>query len=340
MNCKYKDVKFLLIKILDKLGAPREISEKVINSLILNDSAGYKSHGIRRIISYAKDARNGNLDVNAVPIINKVSNGVINIDGKNSFGLLVVEEIIKQLSESSKSHALSAITVTNSHHIGRLNTIGSTLAGYPNNLFVIGFCNYLGGGARVAPPGIKSQARLSTNPILLAFPVASENPFVLDMSTSIVSEGTIGYVKECSGVLNSGVLLDHEELPTLDPQKLYKEPPEATLAPLGYPWASHKGYGIAVFTEAIVGILGNAGNICKPIGNGNGLFVIALNPGYFNDNNSGEWGEKIVRSCYEEQRTKSDYRYPGNQNSKKIDEILGEDIVISESIYRELKSLG
>lgn len=309
-----EEIQTLLESIFKKYGASQMISEKMAKKLVENEIDGYPSHGIRRIFSYIEDIKNQRLRVNAVPSVKKVTESIIQIDGAYSFGVFVIECIVQEILNSSKKNAVSIISVNNAHHIGRLYDIGAQLAKAPHHLLVMGFCNYLGHGARVAEPNGKNQAILCTNPLLQAFPVKNNAPFVLDMSTSIISEGHIACAYESNQKLSDGFLLGNDGEFVRDPAELYLDPPTATIAPLGHPIVGHKGYGLGVFIEAMVGILGNAHHVGNPaIFGGNGLVIIGFNPPFFNQQHSAELGKKIVEHCYS---MNGSSHYPGEKTKK------------------------
>ncbi|OGT29780.1 MAG: hypothetical protein A3E87_05460 [Gammaproteobacteria bacterium RIFCSPHIGHO2_12_FULL_35_23] len=337
----YKEINNLLVKILRNHGVLLSIANKVAKSLLENEVMGYRSHGIIRIMQYIDDIKKGLLDIEAKPIIDINSKQVGHIDGNKAFGNLVVNEIITQIKMLSKKNALCAIHVTNSHHVGRLYKIGFHLAKKPNNLFIIGFCNYLGNGRRVAPPGVKSTARLCTNPMLFAVPTNNNTPFVLDISTSTIAEGSIAYAKLNKRKLSKGILVDHNNEDILDPNALYTTPPKATITPLGYPYAAHKGYGLAVFVEAIVGTLANAGNISLPSDmSGNGLFILAINPTFFSNKNITSTAKNIIKLAYEPYESNDEYRYPGSKSKINTSKIKNQSLYISKNLYQQVKKLA
>lgn len=306
-------------------------ADKVIQELIHNELSGYSSHGIRRIFSYIDDIKHKKLDVLAMPQIktnlgeNNV--GITRIHGNNAFGVLVMESIVKAIKAKVLKHPLSAVCVKNGHHVGRLHYLANQLSREPYNLILIGFCNYLGGGARVAiPDNQDSIARLCTNPILWSFPIKNRAPFVLDMSTTNISEGCIAQSLEKNKMLPEGWLIN-----TQDPKALYSSPPEATMASLGYPFAAHKGYGMAVFCEAMVGMLTGSNHVADPRGYGNGLFILAINPDYFNQD-AESLGAKIIQACYQSENSEN-FRYPGNTPDHCV---RSDSIEISETLYKKI----
>lgn len=340
LTCYYDQLKDLMIGILTKLGAPLTTATKVAEMLLDNELEGYKSHGIIRILQYAKEAQQSILNVKAVPTIHKNDNNIIHIDGNYSFGIEVIDKTIDLIINVASTTAMSCVSITNSHHLGRLSKLGNVLAGSPHNLFLLGFCNYLGGGARVAPPEQDNTARLCTNPMLFAFPSKNNNPFVLDMSTSIVSEGYIAQAKTNKTKIPNGVLIGNNGKSTINADSLYTAPPSSSIAPLGHPLAAHKGYGLAVFVEAIVGMLAGASNITQPQGNGNGLFLIVLNPMYIsNIKDPIQLGSDIIHACYKSIHDSKTLRYPGSRKKPRLSKTKNATLTISKELFEEIKDI-
>jgi L-lactate dehydrogenase/uncharacterized oxidoreductase len=201
----------------------------------------------------------------------------------------------------------------------------------------MGYCNYLGCGARVAPPGQKSSARLCTNPLLFSFPVENNPPFVLDMSTTIAAEGKVAQAHIKGAGLPPGILINQSQEVVSQPGDLYQPDNSATLAPLGFPLAGYKGYGLAVFIEALVGILGGA-NFAIDVGvEGNGLLIMALNPRFFqNAINPAALGANLVDFCYSPQNQQDIFRYPGMSNANDNKDIWAHELSIHETIYNKI----
>ena len=93
---------------------------------------------------------------------------------------------------------------------------------------------------------------LGTNPIAFGFPVAGEEPMIVDMATSAIAFGKILHAKETGKPIGEGLALDKEGNVTTDPHKI------ENLLPFG----GHKGSGIALAIDALTGILmgANFGN--------------------------------------------------------------------------------
>jgi uncharacterized oxidoreductase len=128
----------------------------------------------------------------------------------------------------------------------------------------------------VAPFGGRA-GRLGANPISIALPTGGSLPFVLDMATSVVAEGKVRALSQRGERAPEGWLIDHEGLPTTNPDVLYQEPRGAIL-PFGG-LAGYKGFGLAMVVEILSGILahgGYGGQAAERFSNGTWIVVIDI----------------------------------------------------------------
>jgi LDH2 family malate/lactate/ureidoglycolate dehydrogenase len=119
---------------------------------------------------------------------------------------------------------------------------------------MIGFActNYI---PLVAPPGGRT-AVLGTNPFAYGLPAHRHLPVVLDVATSVSSVQKVRLAAHQDEPVPEGIILDHAGHPTTDPGELLEG---GLMAPLGSPHAPHKGFGLALFIDALGGVLSGAG---------------------------------------------------------------------------------
>jgi uncharacterized oxidoreductase len=164
------------------------------------------------------------------------------------------------------------VAARDSSHIGRLGEYVEHIA----KEGCIGFicCNAQGAGQVVAAWGGK-KTRLSTNPLAWGIPTSTE-PMVLDMATSVASEGKIRVKWRRHEPLPNGWAIDAEGNTATDPAGFYGPPMGAILS------AGHKGYGLALVVDVLAGAL-TGGGCARPIDQlhtpMNSFVVIAINVG-------------------------------------------------------------
>jgi LDH2 family malate/lactate/ureidoglycolate dehydrogenase len=133
---------------------------------------------------------------------------------------------------------------------------------------------------------------LGTNPLAFAAPTAnSEEPFLLDMSTSTVAMNKVKVYDYLDKPLPAGWVLDGLARPVTDPHAAYsqlREQQDGGLSPLGgtESLSSHKGFGLAVMVQILAGALAGASfaplrDAADP--NNIGHFCLAIDPGFFGE---------------------------------------------------------
>ncbi len=108
----------------------------------------------------------------------------------------------------------------------------------------------------VAPPGGRT-AVLGTNPLAYGLPAQHHAPVVLDIATTVSSMQKVRVAAQQGTPIPEGIMVDHDGRPITDPGAVLEG---GLLAPLGTPRAPHKGFGLALFIDALSGVLSGAGS--------------------------------------------------------------------------------
>lgn len=88
-----------------------------------------------------------------------------------------------------------------------------------------------------------------------AIPAQRHPPVVLDMATTVSSVQKVRVAAQEGMPMPDGVILDRTGRTTTDPEEFLKG---GLMAPLGYPLVPHKGFGLALFVDALSGVLSGA----------------------------------------------------------------------------------
>lgn len=251
-------------------GTRPERARRVAALLVDADRCGLRSHGVRQLPYYIDQIRVGALIVDAEPIVREERGGLVALDGRHGFGQLVAERATDLALDRAAAHAVSAVAVRNAGHIGRLGAYTQRIAdaGMVGLLLV----NNQGGDQQVAPAGA-SERRLSNNPISMAAPGGA----VLDVALSVAAEGRVDHARERGETLPEGWILNADGRPSEDPADYLAG---GSLLPLGGPAAPHKGYGLIVLVELVVGLLA-LGGMCDDSGRpfSNAFVLVCIDPG-------------------------------------------------------------
>jgi L-2-hydroxycarboxylate dehydrogenase (NAD+) len=96
---------------------------------------------------------------------------------------------------------------------------------------------------------------------------------VLDVATTVSSMQRVRVAAQQGTSMPEGVIFDHAGRPITDPGAFLEG---GLLAPLGFPHAPHKGFGLALFVDALSGVLSGAGFGRGVVGGAAGNFLWAL----------------------------------------------------------------
>ena len=271
-NFTQEQLQKITTDIFEAGGVSTDEAPIVAELLVASNLTGHDSHGVIRIPQYIGFIESGLIQPGSPMEIESESPSHALINGNWGFGHVIAQKAMTLAIEKAKSSTVSAISIYNCNHIGR---IGS----YPMHAAeagMIGITIVNAGGAvlYVAPFGGK-EGRLATNPIAIASPTRNGHPILLDITSSVVAQGKIRVAVNRGDSVPLGWLINSEGEPTQNPQDLMASPPGALL-PLGG-IVGHKGYALGLMIDILGGALSGAG--CSGSGNTrlqNGVLMIVL----------------------------------------------------------------
>ncbi|MXY26939.1 Ldh family oxidoreductase [Candidatus Poribacteria bacterium] len=258
--------------IFEARGVPSHEASIVAELLVASNLAGHDSHGVIRIPQYIGLIESGLIQPGAPMEIERESASHALINGNWGFGHVIAQKAMSLAIEKAKSSTISAISVYNCNHIGRIGSY--PLMAAEAGMVGITMVNAGGTALYVAPFGGR-DGRLATNPIAIATPTRNGHPILLDITSSVVAQGKIRVAVNRGDSVPLGWLINNEGEPTQNPRDLMETPPGALL-PLGG-IAGHKGYALGLMIDILGGALSGAG--CSGSGNTrlqNGVLMIAL----------------------------------------------------------------
>lgn len=228
-------------ELLEAHATPSDKAVQVAAALVDADRCGHSSHGVRQLPYYVDRIEGGELAVDADPVVVQERGGLLALDGRHGFGQIVGERATGLAVEGAAGHAVSTVAVRNAGHIGRLGAYTESIA--EAGMVGILLVNFQGGDQLVAPFG-SFERRLGNNPISIGVP----GPAVLDIALSVAAEGRVYHAQERGEALPDGWILDREGSPSTEPSDYLAG---GSLLPAG----GHKGYGLIVLVEMVVGLL-------------------------------------------------------------------------------------
>ena len=256
-------------------GAPELDAVLVTTELVDASLMGLDSHGITRFIHYLDEIRMGRIKPGAPMTIVKETPATAIVDCGMNFGPVSALKMVDIVCTKAEQCQLALVISRHCHHVSRLGAYVQKIA--ERGLFGFGTANSSKHGHFVVPWGGR-DGRLATNPLAYAAPSAGGHPVVLDMATSMISEGKIRVLMHQGNPVPPGSILDGEGRPTSDPKAFYG-PPRGTILPLGGE-LGYKGFGLSLLVELLSSTL--AGEpVTDKFTYMNGLALLAINPDAF-----------------------------------------------------------
>ncbi|QEL18076.1 Ldh family oxidoreductase [Limnoglobus roseus] len=259
-------------------GVPADDARVVSRHLVDANLCGHDSHGVMRVPQYLQFLNEGKYRANVPLDVLNETPAVVAADANWGLGQVQAHRLLAKLAGKAETLGVASGTLRNSGHVGRLGEYAETVAA--KGLALIAAVNSHGAGRRVAPPGGR-EGRISTNPICMGVPTATD-PVVLDFGTSVAAEGKVRVHFQKNEPAPAGWLIDAEGQPTTNPAVLYQDP-RGTILPFGGSQA-YKGFGLGLLLDLLAG--GLSGGACSnpgaPLaGIGNTLVFVVLNPALF-----------------------------------------------------------
>ena len=202
------------------------------------------------------------------------------LDGRFGFGQTMAPMAVDIGVEKAKATGLSAISLRNSGHVGRVGEWAERAAAA--GLISIHFVN-AAGSILVAPFG-GLERRLSTAPFCAGIPREDAPPVVLDFATSLVAEGKVNVASRGGKPLPPDALIGPDGALSGDPALIYG--PLTVDGPRDHTrgagairaFGEHKGSGLALLCELLGGSLTGNGATAPDRKFSNGMFSLYLDP--------------------------------------------------------------
>jgi LDH2 family malate/lactate/ureidoglycolate dehydrogenase len=262
--------------LLQSLGAPTEEAFLVARLLVDANLSGHDSHGVIQLPGYLDAHTEGLIVPGARFTRERETPTTALIDAHWGFGHRLAYEAMQLAIDKARRDGISAVGAFHCYHVGHLGVYARLAA----EVGLVGMIavNDGGGGQRVVPHG-GVAGRLSTNPLAVGLPTGTAEPFILDMSTSVVAEGQVRLKRVRGEHMPLGWMIDALGQATTDPEDFFRL--SGSLLPLGGD-VGHKGYGLGLAVDVLAGILGHAGYSRAQIPPyNNGLFAIVIDIGRF-----------------------------------------------------------
>jgi LDH2 family malate/lactate/ureidoglycolate dehydrogenase len=236
-------------------GVPGGQAETAAEAIGYAEARGITSHGLSMVDStYVPRLLRGEVSTAARGTVVRETAATALYDGARRLGLVVAAEAMDLAWAKARAAGVGLVAVRNSTHFGCAGCYADRVARRGGIGLVLSNCGRQG----VVPPLGGNRRLLGTNPIAAAVPTGGE-PFVLDMSTTVVPTGKVRQAHRDGVDVPPGWLYRADGSTTTDPGEFIRG--TADVAWLGGAAATGaaKGYGLALLVELLAGALPGAG---------------------------------------------------------------------------------
>tara|TARA_Y100000588_G_scaffold35541_1_gene34269 strand:- start:4595 stop:5647 length:1053 start_codon:yes stop_codon:yes gene_type:complete len=324
----------LMEEILLAVGCDSSSAKTTADVLIEADLRGYGTHGLIRLPAIVNRIQSGMIDPKAIPYIKKENGSCSLVEGERSIGAVGAKYGATLAAKNALSQGCSTVGVVNSDHICLTGYYAELIARMGCVGIVLGITTPL-----VHPIG-GIERLLGTNPLAIAIPSSTEDPYLLDFATSSISNGLVMKAAVEGESIPEGVALGPDGIPTMDPNQASK----GALTPFG----GHKGYGLCLTIGLLAGPLLGA-KVGKPLAQSvadghydKGDLFIAIDPSSFGD--TDVFRDSVFEHLYEvksiaKSEGTDEIRIPGERAYKERKRRLQEGLTIEVGIWNKINVL-
>lgn len=327
MNLPPATLRDLVRGIFQKHGMSEAHAALTTDVLVWADLRGMGTHGVMRVPQYVRFIGKGDLNPRPSLKIELETPAAVVLDADRAAGPIAMMEGTRAACDKARAAGIGLCLVKSTTHTAALGYYTQAAARDGFAAIALGTSSPL-----MAYHGARA-AGVSTAPLSIAVP-GEEEPFALDMASSMISMGALAQARRTGKSLPDGVALTADGAPTVDASKA------SIPLPLGGP----KGSGLGFMFECLASLLVSnpilaeslEGTAASRRHRQNG-FVVAIDVARF-------VAPEVFRG--EVARLANDLRklpgdeilMPGERGARKA-AAQRESVSIADSVYEELKAL-
>lgn len=212
-----------------------------------------QGQGVRRLPTYHERISKGWLQPGAPFEILKESPALALVDGHIGLGSVVAQKSMELAISKAKLSGVGTVIVRNSTHYGS-SAVPARIA-VEHDCIGLAFTN---AGPEMAPWGGR-EGRVGTNPWGMAAPTGGAFPVVLDIALTTSGKGMMRWLQR----EGQKMPLDY----ALTPDGHVTDDPAAAMAGALLGIGEHKGYGLAMLTDVLTGVISGGAYGLTPYAN-------------------------------------------------------------------------
>ena len=228
-----------IVELFHALGMELADAATAADVLVWANLRGVDTHGAMRLPGYVDMIRKGTIDPKACPALRPLLDAIFMVEGRRCAGPVAMRLALDRAAAIAARAGVGLGLVSDTTHTGAIGYYAQKLArqGYAAIVIAAGppFMAYH--GSRVTS--------LATSPLAVAVPTRDADPLLIDMATSLVSNGRVRAAAAVGERIPEGAAIDAEGRPTTEAARA------ATLLPLG----GAKGSGLSLAFECLTGVL-------------------------------------------------------------------------------------
>jgi L-2-hydroxycarboxylate dehydrogenase (NAD+) len=332
-------IRAFMVDAFRACGLPGEDAAAAAEAMLDADLSGSDAHGIFRLAGYVRNLQRGHVNPRANIRVLERGPATAVVDGDNGMGHLVMTYAANLAVEIARASGVGWVGVRRSNHAGA----ASTYAVIPLAHGMVGIYGAVSGSNFMAPWG-GAEPLLGTNPIAVAIPAGDEAPVVLDIATSVASNGAIrSYALEGKPMPEGWVISRADGAPITDGERL----DEGMFVPIG----GYKGSGLSLVLGLLAGPLNRAAfgrdvrdtNSERVQETNTGQFVVALDVARFLplDVFAAEVDRHLRDlSCSARLPGVDEIRLPGQGRQARRADRLANGVPLSQTLIKQLDALA
>jgi LDH2 family malate/lactate/ureidoglycolate dehydrogenase len=244
------DLRRCLAGAFERLELTPEDAGGLAGLLVDSELRGHPDHGVAALGLLTELYREGKLNPRPQVRVLRETDGALLLDGDRGCGAGAPTRAITWCIERARERKGMAVAAVRDWQL----LVAGPYARLAAEAGLIGFActNFI---PLVAPPGGRTPV-FGTNPFAYGLPAQRHPPVVLDVATTVVAMQKVRVAAKQGKPMPQGLIFDRAGRPTTDPAEFFEG---GSLAPLGSPHAPHKGFGLALFIDALSGVLSGAG---------------------------------------------------------------------------------